>query len=85
MESLKAKGCEMLEDKKVTDFNFDEETGCVTAVVCGNETYSVDAVVMAVGITTLQETIKKRFALLYFPYIGFICCLIYAISSIHVV
>ncbi|MBA0804492.1 hypothetical protein Gohar_004075, partial [Gossypium harknessii] len=63
VESLKAKGCEMLEDKKVTDFNFDEETGCVTEVVCGNETYSVDAVVVAVGITTLQETIKKSAAL----------------------
>ncbi|KAH1072419.1 hypothetical protein J1N35_024747 [Gossypium stocksii] len=63
VESLKAKGCEMLEDKKVTDFNFDEETGCVTEVVCGNKTYSVDAVVVAVGITTLQETIKKSAAL----------------------
>ncbi|XP_052879091.1 uncharacterized protein LOC108479378 isoform X2 [Gossypium arboreum] len=63
VESLKAKGCEMLEDKKVTDFNFDEETGCVTEVVCGNETYSVDAVVVAVGITSLQETIKKSAAL----------------------
>ncbi|MBA0562230.1 hypothetical protein Golob_007292 [Gossypium lobatum] len=63
VESLKAKGCEMLEDKKVTDFNFDEETGCITEVVCGNETYSVDAVVVAVGITTLQETIKKSAAL----------------------
>ncbi|KAA3462813.1 Phytoene desaturase 3 [Gossypium australe] len=63
VESLKAKGCEMLEDKKVTDFNLDEETGCVTDVVCGNETYSVDAVVVAVGITTLQETIKKSAAL----------------------
>ncbi|MBA0743137.1 hypothetical protein Gogos_005855 [Gossypium gossypioides] len=63
VESLKAKGCEMLEDKKVTDFNFDEETGSITEVVCGNETYSVDAVVVAVGITTLQETIKKSAAL----------------------
>ena len=72
MESLKAKGCEMLEDKKVTDFIFNDETGCITEVVCGNETYSADAIILAVGIATLQETIKKRFAVQDFPYIGFI-------------
>lgn len=61
-ESLETKGCEMLEDKKVTDFIFNEETGCITEVVCGKETYSADAVILAVGISTLQEIIKKRFA-----------------------
>ncbi|EOX97594.1 Phytoene desaturase 3 [Theobroma cacao] len=63
VESLKAKGCEMLEDKKVTDIFFNEETGCITEVVCGKETYSADAVILAVGIATLQEIIKKSAAL----------------------
>ncbi|EOX97611.1 Uncharacterized protein TCM_006589 [Theobroma cacao] len=30
--SLKAKGCETLEDKKVTDIIFNEETGCITNI-----------------------------------------------------
>ncbi|KAK6282890.1 hypothetical protein POUND7_016715 [Theobroma cacao] len=59
VESLKAKGCEMLEDKKVTDIIFNEETGCITEVVCGKETDSADTVILAVGIATLQEIIKK--------------------------
>ncbi|XVF67966.1 hypothetical protein PTKIN_Ptkin10aG0164600 [Pterospermum kingtungense] len=62
-ESLEAKGCEMLEDKMMTDFIFDEETGCITEVVCGKESYCADAVILAVGITTLQEIIKKSAAL----------------------
>ncbi|KAK8629789.1 hypothetical protein V6N13_078617 [Hibiscus sabdariffa] len=63
VESLKAKGCEMLEGKTVTDFNVNEETGCITEIVCGKETYNADAVILAVGIATLQETIKKSAAL----------------------
>ncbi|XP_022763014.1 uncharacterized protein LOC111308727 isoform X2 [Durio zibethinus] len=63
VESLEAKGCEMLEDKKVTDFTFNGETGCITEVVCDKETYSADAVILAVGIATLQEIIKNSAAL----------------------
>ena len=72
MESLKAKGGEILKDRKVTDLILNEETGFITEVVCGKDVYSADAVVLAVGIATLQEIIRKRFDILDFHYIGFI-------------
>ncbi|KAE8659446.1 vacuolar ATP synthase subunit B family protein [Hibiscus syriacus] len=63
VESLKAKGCEILEGKRVTDFKVNEETGCITEVVSGKETYTADAAILTVGIATLQETIKNSAAL----------------------
>ncbi|OMO92711.1 Amine oxidase [Corchorus olitorius] len=63
VESLKAKGGEIVEDRKVTDLIFNEETGCITEVVCGKEIYNADAVIFAVGIATLQEIIRKSAAL----------------------
>ncbi|GAV77241.1 NAD_binding_8 domain-containing protein [Cephalotus follicularis] len=59
MDSMKTKGCEFLDRRMVTGFCFDEETGCISEVVCGGETYESDAVIMAVGISTLQEIIRN--------------------------
>ncbi|KAE8655609.1 Detected protein of unknown function [Hibiscus syriacus] len=56
VESLKAKGCEILEGKRVTYFKVDEETGCITEVVSGKETYTVDAAILLSG----SPSIKKR-------------------------
>lgn len=63
MDFMKVKGCNFLEQRSVTDFIVNEETGCITEVVCGNETYDVDAVVLAVGVSTAQEIIKNSAAL----------------------
>ncbi|KAJ7967129.1 Phytoene desaturase [Quillaja saponaria] len=63
MDSMRAKGCKFLESRRVTDFFFNEETGCVSEVVCGRQTYNADAVILAVGISTLQEIIKNSPAL----------------------
>ncbi|KAK4284874.1 hypothetical protein QN277_001650 [Acacia crassicarpa] len=59
MDSLRAKGCKFEEDRRLTDLIFNEETGCVSEVVCGRVTYKADAVIMAVAISTLQEIIKN--------------------------
>ncbi|KAF4382449.1 hypothetical protein G4B88_011401 [Cannabis sativa] len=59
IDSMKAKGCEFAEGRKVTDFSLSEETGCVSAVICGKEIYDADAVILAVGISTLQDLIKN--------------------------
>ncbi|XP_054786317.1 uncharacterized protein LOC129292724 isoform X3 [Prosopis cineraria] len=59
MDSLRAKGCKFVENSRVTDLIFNEETGCVSEVVCGGVTYKADAVIMAVAISTLQEIINK--------------------------
>lgn len=62
IESLKTQGCRFLEGRKVTDVTLDEETGCITEVVCGKESFKVDAVILAVGISTLQEIVQNRYA-----------------------
>lgn len=70
---MRANGCEFLESRRVTDFLFNEETGCISEVVCGREKYTADAVVLAVGISTLQDIIKNRHSLSFlqipFPFI----------------
>lgn len=63
---MRTRGCEFLDGRRVTDFIYDEERGCISGVVCGKETYSAGAVVLAVGISTLQELIKNRYALSLF-------------------
>nr|QTZ19520.1 phytoene desaturase 2 [Bixa orellana] len=68
MESMKATGCEILEGRRVTDFIINEGTGRITEVVCENVTHSADAVILAVGISTLQEIIKKRYVSSDFRY-----------------
>lgn len=65
MESMKSKGCEFLEDKVVTDFTFDKETGSITEVVCGRQKYGADAFILAVGISPLQNLIRNRYGTTY--------------------
>lgn len=60
---MRTRGCEFLDGRRVTDFIYDEERCCISDVVCGKETYSAGAVVLAVGISTLQELIKNRYSL----------------------
>lgn len=57
--SMKSRGCKFLEGRKVTDFFINEETGSVSEVVCGKESFKADAVILAVGISTLQEIIES--------------------------
>ncbi|KAL5791235.1 hypothetical protein ACOSQ2_006123 [Xanthoceras sorbifolium] len=63
MDSMRTRGSEFLDGRKVTDFVFDEETGCVSAVACGDEKYNADAVILAIGISALQELVKNSAAL----------------------
>lgn len=58
------KGCEFAEDGEVTDFILNEETGYISAVICGGKVYDADAVILAVGISTLQDLIKNRYVVL---------------------
>ena len=62
---MKTNGCEFIEGRKVTDFSVDKETGCVSEVTCGREVFNADAVILALGISTLQDLIKNRY----------VCCL----------
>lgn len=63
MDSMKSHGCKFLEGRRVTEFTFDEETGCITEVSCGKESLKADAVILAVGISTMQDIIQNRFVI----------------------
>ncbi|XP_021753026.1 uncharacterized protein LOC110718499 [Chenopodium quinoa] len=62
-ELLKSNGCEFRRGRGVTDFFFSEETGCISEVLCGNDRIKADAVILAVGISNLQEIIQRSSAL----------------------
>lgn len=64
MDSIRTRGCEFLDGRTVTDFSLNEETGCISEVVCGKEKYNADAVILAVGISNLQELVKNRYVVL---------------------
>ncbi|KAJ4715951.1 Phytoene desaturase [Melia azedarach] len=59
IDSMRSRGCEFLDGRRVTGLSYDEETGRISEVVCGKETYNADAVILAVGISTLQELIMN--------------------------
>lgn len=59
IESLKDQGCRVLEGRKVTDFVVNEERGCISEVICEKESFKADALILAVGISTLQEIVQR--------------------------
>lgn len=59
MNSMKELGCKFLEGRRVTEFTLDEETGCISGVACGKESLEADAVILAVGISTMQDIIQN--------------------------
>ncbi|XP_048337346.2 uncharacterized protein LOC107427368 isoform X2 [Ziziphus jujuba] len=59
MDSLRAKGCKFLEGGRVTDFFINNDTGNVSEVISNRETHNADAVILAVGISTLQDLVKN--------------------------
>lgn len=61
IESLKDQGCRVLEGRKVTDFVVNEERGCISEVICEKESFKADALILAVGISTLQEIVQRRY------------------------
>lgn len=64
MDSLRAKGCKFLEGGRVTDFFINNDTGNVSEVISNRETHNADAVILAVGISTLQDLVKNRCVLI---------------------
>lgn len=57
---MRLEGLKFCENKNITGFIVDEDTDCVSGLVCGEEIYKADAVILAVGISTLQSTIRSR-------------------------
>ncbi|CAK9147103.1 unnamed protein product [Ilex paraguariensis] len=63
MDSMRNQGCKFLEGRKVTEFLLNEETGCISELACDKESLKADAVILAVGISSLQEIIENSTAL----------------------
>lgn len=45
----------------MTDLVLNEETGCINGVVCGKESFKADALILGIGISTLQEIVQRRY------------------------
>lgn len=56
---MKIQGCRFLEGRKVTDVVVNEETGCISEVICEKESFKADAFILAVGVSTLQEIVQS--------------------------
>ncbi|XAR59858.1 Phytoene desaturase (zeta-carotene-forming) [Bertholletia excelsa] len=63
MDYMRNQGCKFLEGRRVTDIFLNEETGCITQVICGKESFKADAVIFATGISALQEIVLNSAAL----------------------
>lgn len=63
LELMKIKGLKFHDNKMVTDFMVNEDTGCISGVVCGREIYEADAFILAVGVSTLKSTVISRYHL----------------------
>ncbi|KAF5745769.1 phytoene dehydrogenase chloroplastic/chromoplastic-like isoform X1 [Tripterygium wilfordii] len=63
MDAMRTKGCKFLEGNKAIDVVLNEETNSISEVVCSGETYEADAVILAIGISTLRELIQNSSAL----------------------
>ncbi|KAF3787036.1 Phytoene dehydrogenase [Nymphaea thermarum] len=57
MAFMEEKGCQFLKNRRITDFSLNEETGKISELICGDETFLVDAIILAVGVTELQHII----------------------------
>ncbi|CAI0468909.1 unnamed protein product [Linum tenue] len=62
--SLRSRGFRFMEGREVRDLVFDEGTSSISAVFCSSdELVYADAVVLAVGVSTVQELVKNSAAL----------------------
>ncbi|KAH7690045.1 Phytoene desaturase (zeta-carotene-forming) protein [Dioscorea alata] len=59
LESMKIYGCKFHGNSKVTDFILDGNNGTIAEVVCGQEAFQADAVVLAEGVSAVQSTVSS--------------------------
>jgi hypothetical protein len=60
LKSLELKGIKFIANRVPTSLTINEDTECVTEVVCGEEVYDTDAFVLATGLSPLQSIIRNR-------------------------
>ncbi|XP_072957003.1 uncharacterized protein [Typha angustifolia] len=57
IKSLEQKGLNFHKNSVPTDFTINEDTGCISGIVCGQEIYEADTFIIAVGVSALQSII----------------------------
>jgi hypothetical protein len=60
LKSLELKGIKFIANRVPTSLTINEDTECVSEVVCGEEVYDADAFVLATGLSPLQSIIRNR-------------------------
>lgn len=61
---MQKQGVRFLSNKRVSDLVLDKQTGSITGVACGDETFDADAVVFSVGISGMQRIVAGRLVVL---------------------
>lgn len=62
LEQIEQAGGKVFTQRRVTDVQFDE-SGAATAVVCSEEAFASDAVILAVGVTGMQKIVTSSLGL----------------------
>ncbi|MDB9314038.1 FAD-dependent oxidoreductase [Spirulina sp. CS-785/01] len=58
VEQIEQTGGKVLTNQRVTDLTLNDE-GCVTGVVCGDETFAADAVISAVSVSGMKKMVSQ--------------------------
>ncbi|WVZ86703.1 hypothetical protein U9M48_033450 [Paspalum notatum var. saurae] len=59
LQSLELKGLKFVPNKVPTSLTTDTDSGCISAIVCGDDVYEADAFVSAMGLSSLQYVVKN--------------------------
>lgn len=60
LQSLEMEGLKFVPNKVPSSLTIDTDSGCISAIVCGDEIYKADAFVSAMGLSSLQSIVKNR-------------------------
>jgi len=53
-------GLKFVPNKVPSSLTIDTDSGCISAIICGDEIYKADAFVSAMGLSSLQSIVKNR-------------------------
>ncbi|KAL6651195.1 hypothetical protein ACP70R_010120 [Stipagrostis hirtigluma subsp. patula] len=59
LKSLEMNGLKFVAPKVPTSLTIDKESGCISAIVCGDDVYEADAFISAMGLSPLQSIVKN--------------------------
>ncbi|KAL6882636.1 hypothetical protein ACP4OV_011326 [Aristida adscensionis] len=59
LKSLELKGLKFISKRVPTSLTIEKESGCISAIVCGEDVYEADAFVSAMGLSPLQSIVKS--------------------------